>query len=70
MDKVVIENSTVIVGCSGEVSVENKTLSELETELLRIFRSVSIRERVSLIQQAYEYEKSPGQAEANKKPIR
>ena len=51
--------SNVIVGCSGTTSVQQGAgpADELETELLRSFRSLSIRDRVDILHAIYEKQK-------------
>ena len=58
MEHVHIEanNSTVVVGCSGSVNA-GTPLSELDLELLRVFRSLPTRKKVELLNTAYELEK-------------
>ena len=58
MQYIFIVNSSIVNGCTGNVSVDNapQTINDAEAEILRIFRSVPMRDRVELMRQAYEYE--------------
>ena len=49
-------NSTVVVGSTGTVTIGAPQLSELEDELLRVFRGLSTRQKIELLSQAYEKE--------------
>jgi len=50
------EGSSVIVGCSGSTSINAAQTDTLETELLRVFRSLTVRERVAVMGNLYCYE--------------
>lgn len=55
-----IVNSSVIVGNSGDTSISfanaGEQLGEMETEIVRIFRTLTLRERVAFMTHAYAYE--------------
>ena len=55
---VYINNSVIILGCSGNINVSNTPqLNEHESELLCVFRNLTTKQRVRLLEQAYEMQK-------------
>lgn len=57
-----IVNSAIVNQCTGRVSVDNtphtiNDIDEAEAELLRIVRSIPMRDRVALMRYVYECEK-------------
>lgn len=65
-------NSTVVVGSTGTVTIGASPLSEMEEELLRVYRGLSTRQKIELLSQAYEIEeenkKSPPSDTSEKGP--
>ena len=50
-----INNSVIILGCSGDITVTNTPqLNEHESELLSVFRSLTVKQQVLLLENAYE----------------
>lgn len=49
-------NSTVVVGSTGTVTIGASPLSEMEEELLRVFRGLATRRKIELLSRAYEIE--------------
>lgn len=62
-----ISNSSVLLGCSGQTTATNGTVrrTESEEELLRIYRTLSIREKIEFMEKVYQFEdkmkKEPGE---------
>ena len=56
-ENIYILNSTVVIGCSGDVAVSNghSQLGEMEEEIIKIFRDLSMSERVRFLQSAHSY---------------
>lgn len=62
--------SSVVVGCSGHTNIgaAQKEADPMEEDLIRLFRSFSLRERVDVMSQLYRYEAMrPAQSEETKK---
>lgn len=57
-------NSTVVVGSTGTVTIGASPLSELEEELLRVFRGLTTRRKIELLSKAYEIEEENKKAPA------
>lgn len=52
-----IVNCSVIVSNNGDTSISYSiAFGEMETEIIRCFQSVPLRQRIALLLQAYEYE--------------
>lgn len=57
-------NSTVVVGSTGTVTIGASPLSEMEEELLRVFRGLTTRRKIELLSKAYEIEEENKKAPA------
>ena len=56
---VMIKNSTVIVGCSGDVElggIDRVVLDAGEEEVLRIYKGLTFRKQVEFLHRAIEFE--------------
>ena len=56
---VMISNSTVIVGCNGEVGLDSANhivLAVREEEILRIYKGLPFRQQIEFLQKAIEFE--------------
>lgn len=74
-------NSSVVVGCSGQTSVSNApqdgARNDMEDEIMRVYRGLTMRERVQFMQNTYDYEDACNEAKKkgrtakgkNKKPV-
>jgi len=60
---VYINNSVIILDCSGNINVSNiPQLNEHESELLCVFRNLTVKQRVRLLEQAYEMQSKPAES--------
>lgn len=50
--------SSVVVGCSGHTTIGATAVASdpMEADLIRIFRSIPLRERVDIMSQLYRYD--------------
>lgn len=56
---VMISNSTVIVGCNGEVGLDianHVVLDVREEEIIRIYKGLPFRKQIAFLQKAIEFE--------------